>query len=869
MPPLSEVPRGEWYCDNCKAKGFDVTDGKGRGGGRGKGSQDGGGGGRGAKPTTLKSAPAAAMIATRVSPRAAAAAAAAAAATLKEGSPPGKGGLRSPTKVGQVAGFVAEAKATLAATAKAASGVDGDAASAATQSAPPPDERQGTQAGEDPASLQPRSIRPGKGAAPAAQGKGTVWVHDTDQTTPVKPRMGRPPLSAGRTGRGWSGEAPARSRCAQPPLGNNGRGGRASRGGSGPSVSSSESSDSPAKARMGRPPTSQGARGSRLGGLGGGGKGRGVDDAGDGTADGGNSRGADGIGDSAQTEAEVPTAPEEGRRKKKRTEHVAALFPPVTAGTTAAVAATPSSAAMDSYSTCSSSSLSSASSNPLFPSAAGAPIASILPVEPLNTATSQTEGGEGSCGATDTASTTDSTLSDVRENTPRRRSKKRVHADENVDEAGVESTQQKQSTPVSAAAAPAPGGGGIESPAQADGEPTPNVKKSHHKKKVQPGEEVVDGRKAKRRRESAPAAMAAPEGGAGGSGGTDASATGRAGQGRGASVARGGSCGRGKGRGRGGRSSASGPLKATVENDYSRPRLHHRAPGPSLPPMTTVRGRGRSRGPPGGNVVAAAVDAPVRRSKRKVRAMSARVCAREECLQRGQKNGRRSPPHSTVLCSSPELPPAPSPPVRRLFFTLNLVILVLRCVCEITTPKVESTHATQYSESEVPSEQQPTKKAQSRVCLGSNGNVVVGAEVTDDGDPRGAENVPVRSSDLEKGVVKVPHMRRKSTGADGGRKAGKQRSVGYPMTAVSAVLRQLHMRVLSGDEMSMLDKVRTPLVFCCCCQVTRCAWWWPCPLWRVCFSTTAAVLSAAQLFFAIVCAVDTLCRLLGHDFGTC
>lgn len=142
------------------------------------------------------------------------------------------------------------------------------------------------------------------------------------------------------------------------------------------------------------------------------------------------------------------------------------------------------------------------------------------------------------------------------------------------------------------------------------------------------------------------------------------------------------------------------------------------------------------------------------------------------------------------------------------------MILVLLCVCKIPAPKVESTHATQYHESEVPSEQQPTKEAQSQdVCSGSNGNVVAGAEDTDDGGARGAENVPVRSGDLEKGVVKVPHVRRKSTGADGGRKAGKQRSVGYPMTAVSAVLRQLHMRVLSGDEMSMLDKVRTPLVF--------------------------------------------------------
>lgn len=140
-------------------------------------------------------------------------------------------------------------------------------------------------------------------------------------------------------------------------------------------------------------------------------------------------------------------------------------------------------------------------------------------------------------------------------------------------------------------------------------------------------------------------------------------------------------------------------------------------------------------------------------------------------------------------------------------------MLVLRCVCKITT-KVESTHATQYSESEVASEQQPTKEPQSQdVRSGSNGNVVAAAgEGTDDGGARGAENVPVRSCHVEKSVVKVPHVRRTSTGADGGRKGGKQRRVRFPMTVVSAVLRQLHTRVLSGDEMSMLDKVRGSLV---------------------------------------------------------
>lgn len=138
--------------------------------------------------------------------------------------------------------------------------------------------------------------------------------------------------------------------------------------------------------------------------------------------------------------------------------------------------------------------------------------------------------------------------------------------------------------------------------------------------------------------------------------------------------------------------------------------------------------------------------------------------------------------------------------------------------------KVESTHATQYSENELPGEQQPTTKedaaAQSQdACSGSNGSAVVVGAVgtgTDNGVARGAaEIVPaVRGGDdVEKGVVKVPQVVRRSSAAadaDGGRgKAGKQRGVGFPMTAVSEVLRQLHMRVLSGDEMLMLDKVRS------------------------------------------------------------
>ena len=58
-----------------------------------------------------------------------------------------------------------------------------------------------------------------------------------------------------------------------------------------------------------------------------------------------------------------------------------------------------------------------------------------------------------------------------------------------------------------------------------------------------------------------------------------------------------------------------------------------------------------------------------------------------------------------------------------------------------------------------------------------------------------------------KNGVKVQRRRKSSTGVEAGRKALQHRGVGYPMTAVAAVLRQLHMRVLSVEEMKMLDQV--------------------------------------------------------------
>lgn len=95
-------------------------------------------------------------------------------------------------------------------------------------------------------------------------------------------------------------------------------------------------------------------------------------------------------------------------------------------------------------------------------------------------------------------------------------------------------------------------------------------------------------------------------------------------------------------------------------------------------------------------------------------------------------------------------------------------------------------------------------------------------------------------NDFDGGGIKTQNGRRKSTGSDGSgpgegeveggyveggvggsgggggrggvrrgrRAAGGGGVVSCPMATVSAVLRQLHARVLSGEEMKMLDKVR-------------------------------------------------------------
>lgn len=118
--------------------------------------------------------------------------------------------------------------------------------------------------------------------------------------------------------------------------------------------------------------------------------------------------------------------------------------------------------------------------------------------------------------------------------------------------------------------------------------------------------------------------------------------------------------------------------------------------------------------------------------------------------------------------------------------------------------QVESTHATPCSEAVIDSNQSQqttgtagcsTQMQEARLG-GGNGIVGVTADTSSGGD--GGE---------AKSAVRAQPRRRKSTSLDGGRKATQRRGVGYPMTTVAAVLRQLHMRVLSVEEMKMLDQV--------------------------------------------------------------
>lgn len=119
--------------------------------------------------------------------------------------------------------------------------------------------------------------------------------------------------------------------------------------------------------------------------------------------------------------------------------------------------------------------------------------------------------------------------------------------------------------------------------------------------------------------------------------------------------------------------------------------------------------------------------------------------------------------------------------------------------------QVESTHATPYTEAASAEDGESRRAAGGAASAQSGdarpsggGNGIVGTAVAGSGGGGDGKN-----------GVKVPQRRRRSSSGSeaGGRKALQHRGVGYPMTAVAAVLRQLHMRVLSVEEMKMLDQV--------------------------------------------------------------
>lgn len=134
---------------------------------------------------------------------------------------------------------------------------------------------------------------------------------------------------------------------------------------------------------------------------------------------------------------------------------------------------------------------------------------------------------------------------------------------------------------------------------------------------------------------------------------------------------------------------------------------------------------------------------------------------------------------------------------------------------------------------------------------GCNGNVAVvpGAEGLASGGGRSGEGgglsrvsgsqKKLRSDGSRDEKSKVPHRRRKSADFNLGRKAGHIGvGSGYPMGVVSALLKQLHMRVLSVEEMKMLDKV-SQWPFDYFTYSVYCLWWLntsqPCSRFCLCF----------------------------------
>ena len=654
MPPLGEVPKGKWFCDKCKAKGYDTSDARSRSGGKGKGGQDGVGV-RGSKVAASKSAAAAApVVATRASPRAAAAAAAAAAGNRDVASTGGKGRPRSPEKrsASSDLNLAAEARAG-GGQAKTAdvrdggasppgSGHNGKHVSAAAHSTGAADASSAGPSG----SPNLRSGRPGRSTAATKAAQS-----GTDSTVePASPQPdlaeSRPTSTASRTGRPLNVETRRTSRT--PPIGGRvGKGSRCTRGGSAP-PSAGERHDSPVRTRGGgRPAVTSQVERSRSAG-------RGVGEQGGGGSDdiltrsiatGGSGRGRNGKGGAfvhegtTPNEAQAHTQPasvppatgsnpaEDSRRKKKRVVVVTAGEPAMATIVTAEVASKPETdvSAQAAVLRVSRSPLMVGSSSPKRSSPAA--VGEIL--DSGDAATSlepHTPAGDG----------TDPAASVSERPTERRKQQSQdlgeievTVTDEN--DGGEDDgsprprdaeTTSLSSTPRLSMSVPPPAKRVVE----------PKTRRSHHRKIHPPPEEeeLVDGRKFKRRRESAPAAMATPDtrafagsrvgdannDGDGDDDSNDRAAGGERGSARQARVTISSSGparakegvvrGRGRTRSRGTRPLGCGLPQATVENEYSRPRLHHRAP------LVPASPGGRSRG------VSGSGDPPVRRSKRKV-----------------------------------------------------------------------------------------------------------------------------------------------------------------------------------------------------------------------------------------------------------
>lgn len=700
-PPLSDVPKGKWYCDSCKAKGFDSSDGKGRGGGRSRGGHDAGavgagkaagvtGASRAGKSPTPKNAAATVGSATRASPRtpAAAAGAAAGGSDATDGSSPsgkaascgGKGSTprsvagagndsRESTQDDDAASDVGSKRDTTppSPVVTRASGGSGSGTSKSEVShhggahpGPLKVPASGT-AGTGPG-VQPRLSR---------QTKAPSWLDGTDAAQSVRPRMGRPPLVGGRSGRTGSTESSStRSRMGRPPLSGRGggRGSRSRNSGSSASGTTSGNGDQPVKTtRMGRPPLSGGQGGragsqrgnSRSGTRGKAGAGKGANNA--------ESRQAtsvpeltDGRRKRKKIEIEKSTADNEPAVDVSSTPHVAgsidpnetstepltvrevarqatpavpnpAILPESDSSSVATALSEPAAPSMDAASGSSQVvPLTAATALSSLPSSAGDENSSTVGANSHTSAVVSNVGVSPSTGA-DSLSAVDSTLSDtsplaiprLRGRAGHKRSSSEheqavgdpsaTGSDVGITDSACLTVNPGDASPRYVAVAyPDEPGAEAQEQEQTDTEPDSQVSTRRLLKKKAPPGDIQDNTRTKRRRESAPGALNVEVGGrtvrsSTQDGGSDATESSDT------ELANGG---RGRSS-RGGRpptqrasAVAAAAAAASTANEYSRPRSYHRPP-----PRAPAADENLSKSA-GAGIMASP---RVRRSKRKVR----------------------------------------------------------------------------------------------------------------------------------------------------------------------------------------------------------------------------------------------------------